>query len=410
MPRAQLPAHSPLTFRALLAGLAGAAGKDAHAVLSALLRSHFGASDVLLTSSGTAALTLAITAALRSARGPVALPAYACYDLATAADGAHVKVVLYDLDPETLAPEPDSFSRALAQQPDAVVLVHLYGIPLDVAALAKQAEAAGAVVIEDAAQAIGASVRGILAGSLGSVAVLSFGRGKGLTGGGGGALLASDTAGDRILVHARSSVHGKRSGWLEWVKSGAQWLLARPAWYELPTALPFLRLGETIYHPPQAARPLSSASAQMVKALWSDSLNAAETRRSNALRLQAAASSVAGWRAVRVEPGMSPGYLRLPLICAHARESVLDARARRLGVMQGYPLPLYALPGFRERCLNAGDDFRGATRLASSLVTLPTHDLLNEQDLSALESWLREPVSSKRSWPARPAADLSAMV
>jgi len=149
-----LPAYSPLPMRAVLAGATGllGGGDATRARVSSILVVHFGAHDVLLTDSGTGALTLAIKASLAGRPGAaVALPAYGCYDLATAADGAGAPVVLYDLDPATLAPDTESLRRALAHDVRAVVLMHLYGIPVDPELVRALCAEAGAWLIEDAA-------------------------------------------------------------------------------------------------------------------------------------------------------------------------------------------------------------------------------------------------------------------
>ncbi len=158
--------------------------------LSTLLRRRYHSDHVVLCDSGTSALILALRVASDGAPKPlVALPAYGCYDLATAAIAVGADVVLFDLDPETLAPDPVSFARALQRGPCAVVVAYLYGIPFDAAALSRQAAEVGAILIEDAAQGFGASVADTPCGGIGPLSVLSFGRGKGVTGGGGGALL-----------------------------------------------------------------------------------------------------------------------------------------------------------------------------------------------------------------------------
>ena len=91
-------------------------GAPALAAARALVSRWFGSRDVLLTDSGTSALALALRMAVaaRPDRPTVALPAWACYDLATAADAADVGVVLYDLDPATLGPDWASLDRALS--------------------------------------------------------------------------------------------------------------------------------------------------------------------------------------------------------------------------------------------------------------------------------------------------------
>jgi len=210
--RHQVPVHSPLSAAALLAGLRAAATRNggppaAEQRVTALLKDRYSPRAVLLTESGTAALTAALLGALRDRPGrAVAMPAYVCYDLATAADGADVPVLLYDVDPTTLAPDMAHLKAVLHHGAAAIVVVHLYGCPVDLGEVNRLAAEAGAIVIEDAAQAAGATVNDRSAGTQGSLVVLSFGRGKGLTGGSGGALLAHDAAGEGVLERARELV------------------------------------------------------------------------------------------------------------------------------------------------------------------------------------------------------------
>src|SRR5690625_7841010 len=86
----------------------------------------------VLTGSGTDALQRAIVCACqRIGRGAVAaIPAYGCYDIATAAIGAEVRFFLYDIDPVTLGPDLDSLGSAIAAGASAVVVAPLYGAPV----------------------------------------------------------------------------------------------------------------------------------------------------------------------------------------------------------------------------------------------------------------------------------------
>jgi dTDP-4-amino-4,6-dideoxygalactose transaminase len=374
--------------------LTSVANRTAHTPLREQIKSEFSALDVLLTDSGTSALSLALSAA-RGREGLVALPAYACYDLATAADGADVRVVLYDVDPATLAPDSQSLARALEQRPSALVAVHLYGIPVDIDGLRRLCRETGTLVIEDAAQAVGASVQGKPAGTRGPFALLSFGRGKGISGGGGGALIVNDAAAGALLRQRSAQLETARAGWDELARAAAQWLLGRPTVYGTLSALPFLHLGETIYHAPRRPRSLSRASSRMVSSMWSAAQAEAHVRRAHAQRLLLTARGSTHWRTIDFAPAALPGYLRLPLITAQpTRDSLLTPRAASLGIMPGYPLPLHKLSGFRDRCVNASERFPGAQLLASQLITLPTHGLLTHDDVTRLEDWLRDPVGS----------------
>ena len=382
------PAHSPLPAGALFAGVRGALGlRDDRRRVDELIRRDLGSRDLATTCSGTAALTLALAHdGPRRPEAPVALPAYGCFDLATAADGADRRVVLYDVDAATLQPEPGSFARALAARPSSVVVAHLFGVPVDVPALAARVADAGALLVEDAAQGGGARVRGRAAGAAGAVSILSFGRGKGTTGGGGGALLASDARGEAVVRRARGGVDGAWAGWGDLAGAAALWALARPWLYLLPSSLPFLRLGATPYHAPRRPRPLSRAAAAIVSAAWERARAERGARARHGRRLAAAAAR-AGERVFAPPAGCEAGWLRLPVL-SRGRARAETRAARALGIMPGYPRALCDLPGFAARCLNAGDDFPGARELAASLYTLPTHGLLSEGDLRRLEDWL----------------------
>jgi dTDP-4-amino-4,6-dideoxygalactose transaminase len=359
--------------------------------LSKRLRDRYGAKAVLLTDSGTSALTAAMIAVMRHRPGaPIALPAYACYDLATAADGADASVLLYDLDPHTLAPDLTQLEAAMRQGAAAVVVAHLYGCPVDLADINRLAATHGVVVIEDAAQALGSTVRDRPAGSQSSVAILSFGRGKGLTGGSGGALLAHDSAGEQVLNAAREMLGESERGWVELLAATAQFVLERPSLYALPAALPFLHLGETIYRVPRPMRRPTRASCSVVAGNWERAESQTEVRQRNAERLLLELRAQPGFETILTPRHIGPGYLRLPVVASpFVRPLVAQPRARSLGVMPGYPKVLCELDRFSARCLNRQDAFFGSRLLAARLCTLPTHGRLRARDLERLGRWIR---------------------
>ena len=393
--RYQVPARSPLSARAVIAGVHGVARNGrvsarSEARVVELLTARYEPREVLLTDSGTTALTAALLGVLKDRPGAVALPAYACYDLATAAEGACAPVLLYDLDPRTLAPDLTQLNDALRQGASAVVVVHLYGHPVDLSEVKGLAAERGALVIEDAAQATGAKLDDRSVGTQGSLAVLSFGRGKGLTGGSGGALLAYDDAGARVVEGVRGLLGAPRRGWPELLTIAAQLILERPRLYALPAALPFLRLGETVYRAPRPLRRPSRVSPPVVGATWQLAEREAETRRHNAERLLSALRWQPGFETIITPPRARPGYLRLPVLASPTvRRSAVEPAVRRLGVMPGYPQPLCDLEGFRQRCLNRDAPFPGSRLLAARLCTLPTHGRLRLRDLERLELWIR---------------------
>jgi perosamine synthetase len=377
--RHQLPVYSPLPWQAVRAALRRG---DPRPTLAATLRSEHGVGEVLLLESGTHALTLALLAAARRRPGlPCALPAYGCYDLASAAVGAGVQVVLYDLNPATLAPDPRSLEEALEGGAAAVVVVHLYGIPVPMDAVRDAATRAGALLIDDAAQGTGGSWRGRPLGSHGDFGVLSFGRGKGETGGGGGALLLREPG---LLGHSlRAQVREAEPSHLGFaLRLGAQWVLGRPELFGVPAAIPALRLGETIYKDPRPERAMSSQCARVLSETRAHSASEFATRRGNAERL----GRTAGAYAIRpADVDSQPGWLRFPVLLPTAQVST---RFGALGVARAYPKPLDQLAPLRP-LIASRRQHRGAETLAQSLRTLPTHSRLSAADLLRLEDWLR---------------------
>lgn len=82
--------------------------------------------------------------------------------------------VFADVDEETLTIDPNAFRNAITPRSRAVIVVHLFGRPADMAPILEIAASHGLAVIEDAAQAHGAEYRGRRVGSLGDAACFSF--------------------------------------------------------------------------------------------------------------------------------------------------------------------------------------------------------------------------------------------
>jgi dTDP-4-amino-4,6-dideoxygalactose transaminase len=346
---------------------------------------------VLLTDSGTTALTAALIGVLRDHTGAAAaLPAFSCFDVATAADGADVRVRLYDVDQHSLAPDAEHVRAVLRAGARAIVVVHHYGVPVDLTDVNLLAADAGAVVIEDAAQAADATIRGRPAGAQTSLAVLSFGRGKGLTGGGGGALLAHDDAGVLVLDRARAMLGSAVPAWPDFGSLVAQLVFARPSVYGLPASVPWLHLGRTLYREPRPLRAPSAVCAPVVAATWADSDREGAVRRRHAEQLLGALHGNPALHAISVAGDVRPGYLRLPVLCStEAHRAAQSPVARRLGIMPSYPAALCDLARFAPRRLDLGQGFPGARKLAAHLCTLPTHSRLTAVDLARLLDWIR---------------------
>ncbi len=384
--RRQLAAYSPLAPRALLAA-AGAAlrpGRGGADRLLALLAARHGAASGILCGSGTQALQLAISAAHAAAgdaSAPVALPAYTCFEVASAAVGADVPIALYDVDPLTLSPDPDSLERVLAAGARVLVAAWTYGYPPAWREVLALAQKHGARVIEDAAQGHGAAWRGRAAGGFGALSILSFGRGKGWTGGRGGALLSRAAEIEIPAIPAAGTMEEMANV----AVAAAQWMLGRPSLYALPAAVPGLALGETVYHPPRPPSALPRTAAALLRRTRAAAEREADARRRNARALLDAISGIAGVRRVDPVDGAEPGFLRLPVLL----DRELPSDAARLGIIRGYPTPLASLDAVRPRLAGPERRWPGAEELAARLATLPTHSFLTARDLGDVAALLQ---------------------
>ena len=144
-------------------------------------------------SSGTAALTLILRAYNVGPGDEVIVPAHTFIASALAVLHVGATPVLCDVDDATGLIDPAAARAAVGPRTAAIVAVHLYGQACDMDALDALARPHGLMVVEDAAQAAGATYRGRRAGSLGAAAGFSFYPGKNLGAlGDGGAICTND--------------------------------------------------------------------------------------------------------------------------------------------------------------------------------------------------------------------------
>ncbi len=151
-------------------------------------------------SSGTAALHLALAAAGIAAGDEVIVPAFTMIASATSVIYTGGTPVLVDAEPRTWNIDPERVLDKLTPRTRALVAVRTYGVPAAIDELREIARRNGLVLIEDAAEAHGATYKGRPAGSLGDIAAFSLYGNKILTAGEGGLVTTND---ERIAAVAR---------------------------------------------------------------------------------------------------------------------------------------------------------------------------------------------------------------
>jgi dTDP-4-amino-4,6-dideoxygalactose transaminase len=167
------------------------------------LADHLGVAHAVGVANGTDAISIALRALGVAAGDEVVVPSYTFYASVEAIAAIGAVPVYADIDPETFNVTAGTVAAALTERTRAILAVHLFGNPAPVAEIA----ALGPPVVEDAAQAIGASLGGARAGSLGTLATFSFFPSKNLPClGDGGAVTTND--GELAAAVRRLRFHG----------------------------------------------------------------------------------------------------------------------------------------------------------------------------------------------------------
>ena len=161
----------------------------------------------LMTNSGTAALHCGLAAAGVEPGDEVIVPAFSFVATAMAVFHQGAVPVFCDIDPVIHTIDPRLLEELVGPRTRAIVPVHTHGLPADMDEIGAVARRHGLAVIEDAAQAHGATYRGAKAGVLGDSAAFSLNGSKHLSAGEGGLFVTSD--GDALQTARRLAIFGE---------------------------------------------------------------------------------------------------------------------------------------------------------------------------------------------------------
>jgi dTDP-4-amino-4,6-dideoxygalactose transaminase len=144
------------------------------AALETEIAGFCGAAHGVGVASGTDALILALRACGVQAGDEVLIPPFTFVATGSAVSAIGAKPVFADIRPDTYNLDPSDLVRRVTQETKAIIAVHLYGLSADMEPILNFAQEKGLRVIEDNAQAIGATYKGRKTGSMGDAACLSF--------------------------------------------------------------------------------------------------------------------------------------------------------------------------------------------------------------------------------------------
>jgi perosamine synthetase len=144
--------------------------------------------------NGSVALDAAVAALRIGAGDEVILPTFTIISCAAAIVRAGALPVVIDSDPVTWNMDVNQLEAAITPKTKAIMVVHIYGLPVDMEPVLALAERYGLAIIEDAAEAHGQTYNNKPCGSFGAISTFSFYPNKHVTTGEGGMLLTDDKA------------------------------------------------------------------------------------------------------------------------------------------------------------------------------------------------------------------------
>ena len=161
---------------------------------NAWLEERFHAQKVLLTTSGTTALDMAMLLCDLKPGDEVILPSYTFSSTATAAVLAGARLVFVDIRPDTMNIDETKIEAAITEKTRVIVAMHYAGVACEMDTIMDIARRHGLKVVEDAAQGVMSTYKGRALGTIGDFGCYSFHETKNYSMGEGGALVINDPA------------------------------------------------------------------------------------------------------------------------------------------------------------------------------------------------------------------------
>jgi perosamine synthetase len=311
---------------------------------------YCGTTHAVAINNGTAALHAALLAADIGFGDEVIVPSFSFIATATAVSMTGAKPIFVDVNEQTFGIDPAQVEGSVTPKTKAVIGVHLFGHPFDVPGIQQVCESHNLTLIEDAAQSHGAMYNGDKTGGFGQFGCFSFYATKNMTTGEGGMVTTSDKAYNerlRLLIN-----HGQSEKYLH------------------------TRLGYN-YRMTDVA-----AAIGLVQLKKLEKFNM--RRRKNA-EYYDTHISVKGL----VTPGVAQGIhhvyhqyvIRLTDEFPMKRADFMEyLKVKGIGTAVHYPIPIHHQPVYARA--NEPDSCPVSTSLASSVLSIPVHPLLDQKELA----------------------------
>lgn len=306
--------------------------------------------------SGTDALILALRACGVQAGDEVLLPPFTFVATGSAVSALGAKPVFVDIRPDTYNLDPEQLERRTTERTRAIIVVHLYGLVADMDPILAFARAHKLPVIEDNAQAIGASYKGRPAGSFGDAACVSFYPTKNL-----------GACGDAGMIVTNSTELAARLRTLRNHGQTTKYVSNEPGWNSRLDEIQAAILRVKLRHLPEWQR----------------------ARQTHATEYTGLLAQVPGLMPPHAPDGYEHVYHQYT-IRVERRDALQKFLAERnIGSTVYYPVPLHLQPIYAALKHKPGD-FPHAERAAQEVLSLPMYPELRSEQIAAVTSAVEE--------------------
>ncbi|MBX9722888.1 MAG: DegT/DnrJ/EryC1/StrS family aminotransferase [Candidatus Obscuribacterales bacterium] len=342
------------------------------AKLEKQIAEYCGVKHAVGVANGTDALEIALWCANVGPGDEVITPPFTFAATAEAIALRGATPVFVDVDPKTFNLNTDLLEKAITPKTKAILPVHLYGQPANMKPIVKLSERYGIRIVEDNAQAIGATQDGVTTGNFGDMACISFYPTKNLGAAGDAGMIVTN---DDVLAERLRAVraHGMRKRYYH-DELGRNSRLDEIQAAVLVAKLPFLRE-------------------------WNNKRNQVAAWYNNELKhcpgvvlptVMAGNTHVWHQYTIRVTSGSSNNADDAKL----RDELAAELSARGISSMCYYPVPLHVQDAFACYGYKAGD-FPVSEKLAAQVLSLPMYPELKQEQVSRVAKAITEILSSK---------------
>lgn len=346
---------------------------------------YVGAKHAIALNSGTDALVIALKSLGIGAGDEVITTPFTFFATAETVAMVGATPVFVDIEEDTYNIDAAKIEEKITDKTKAILPVHIFGQPANMAEINRIAKSHGLYVIEDACQAVGAAIGEKKTGALGDIACFSFFPTKNLGGFGDGGMITTDSDGLDVICRAYREHGGAQNG------AKARSILAGTE-----DTLETGKAGDALYNPYKYYNYLIAYNSRLdaiqarvlnVKLDYLDGFNRRRTE--IAACYNAAFADVEQIKLPAVREGVTPVWHQYAFRCGDKDAMGEWLASKGIGSAAFYPVPLHLQKAFDYLGYREGD-LPTAEKVTKQTVCLPIFPELTQEELDYIVQGVKE--------------------